>query len=165
MNMRRLHVLVSAYACNPSGSLQLHPGEDLTGWMLALEAARRHLVWVITHSYNRPGIESSPPGDNLRNIHFVFVSLPRFFSWLYRFGIGERLYYYFWQIAAWRVAVRLHLQYRFDIAHHLTFGNYWMPSFIGAFLPVPFVWGPLGGGQKLQPHCSTTILWPASLLR
>ncbi len=140
--------MVSAYACNPSGSLQLHPGEDLTGWMLALEAARRHLVWVITHSYNRPGIESSPPGDNLRNIHFVFVSLPRFFSWLYRFGIGERLYYYFWQIAAWRVAVRLHLQYRFDIAHHLTFGNYWMPSFIGAFLPVPFVWGPLGGGQK-----------------
>jgi glycosyltransferase involved in cell wall biosynthesis len=146
--VKRLRVLISAYACNPTGSLQLHPGEDLTGWMLARQAARRHMVWVITHSYNRPGIESSPPGDNLRNIHFVFVSLPRFFSWLYRFGIGERLYYYFWQIAAWRAAVRLHRQYRFDIAHHLTFGNYWMPSFIGAFLPIPFVWGPVGGGQK-----------------
>jgi glycosyltransferase involved in cell wall biosynthesis len=145
--MIKLRILISAYACNPSGSLQLHPGEDLTGWMLARQAARRHHVWVVTHSYNRPGIEGSPPGDNPKDIHFVFVSLPRPFRWLYRFGIGERLYYYFWQIAAWRAAVRLHRQYRFDIAHHLTFGNYWMPSFIGAFLPIPFVWGPVGGGQ------------------
>lgn len=146
--MKIFRILISAYACNPSGSLQLHPGEDLTGWMLARQAARRHHVWVVTHSYNRPGIEGSPPGDNPRDLHFVFVRLPRPFRWLYRFGIGERLYYYFWQIAAWRAAVRLHRQYRFDIAHHLTFGNYWMPSFIGAFLPIPFVWGPVGGGQK-----------------
>jgi len=146
--MKKLRILISAYACNPSGSLQLHPGEDLTGWMLAQQAARHHQVWVVTHSYNRPGIEGAEGFKERSNPRYVFVHLPRPFRWLYRFGIGERLYYYFWQIAAWRAAVRLHRQYRFDIAHHLTFGNYWMPSFIGAFLPIPFVWGPVGGGQK-----------------
>jgi glycosyltransferase involved in cell wall biosynthesis len=41
----------------------------------------------------------------------------------------------------------LHKEVGFDIAHHVTFGNDWIPSFIGAFLPVPFIWGPVGGGQ------------------
>jgi glycosyltransferase involved in cell wall biosynthesis len=146
--MKRLKILISAYACNPLGSLQLHPGEDLTGWMLAQQAARRHQVWVVTHSYNRPGIEGAEGYRKRDNPHFIFVHLPRLFRWLYRFGIGERLYYYFWQIAVWRIAVKLHREFQFDITHHLTFGNYWMPSFIGAFLPIPFVWGPVGGGQK-----------------
>jgi len=146
--MKKLKVLISAYACNPSGSLRLHPGEDLTGWKLTEQIARRHHVWVLSHSYNRPGIEATPKDSHTKNIKFIFINLPRFFGGLYRFGMGERLYYYFWQVAAWRVARRLHVRHHFDIAHHLTFGNYWMPSFIGAFLPVPFIWGPVGGGQK-----------------
>jgi len=143
-----LKILASAYACNPSGSLVLHPGEDLTGWMLVQEIAKRHDVWVVTHDYNRPEIEASLKRRTQRNARFVFVRLPRYLDRLYKFGAGERMYYYFWQLAAWRVARRLHREVRFDLAHHVTFGNYWMPSFIGAFLRIPFVWGPVGGGQK-----------------
>jgi len=31
--------------------------------------------------------------------------------------------------------------------HHVTFVKYWMPSFL-AMLNVPFVWGPVGGGES-----------------
>ena len=58
---------------------------------------------------------------------------------------------YLWQIAAYRKAKALHNQNAFDIAHHVTYANGWMPSFIGALLPVPFVWGPVGGGQQTPP--------------
>lgn len=147
-SQKKLKILVSAYACNPSASLQLHPGEDLTGWKLVEQLSRSHEVWVLTHTYNRPAIESLIRKHSEGNPRFLFVELPRLLRGLYAFGIGERLYYYFWQIAAWLVARRIHGQIRFDLAHHLTFGNYWMPSFIGAFLKIPFVWGPVGGGQK-----------------
>jgi glycosyltransferase involved in cell wall biosynthesis len=145
---RRARILVSAYACNPAGDPHLHPGEDLVGWHLVGQLAKVHEVWVITHAYNRPEIERAG-GPARTKAHFLYVKLPSFVRLLYRVSFGERIYYYLWQILAWRTAVRLHKRIHFDLAHHLTFGNYWMPSFIGAFLPVPFIWGPIGGGQKI----------------
>jgi glycosyltransferase involved in cell wall biosynthesis len=147
--MRKLRVLISAYACNPAGNPHLHPGEDLVGWHLIDQLKKYHELWVISHAYNRPEIDHVLKSDNLEGVHFVFIKLPTFMRLLYKVSFGERVYYYLWQIAAWRMAVRLHREYHFDLAHHLTFGNYWMPSFIGAFLPIPFVWGPIGGGQKI----------------
>jgi len=147
--VRRLKVLVSAYACNPLGSQALHPGEDLTGWRLVNQAARFHDVWVLTHAYNRPGIEQGlreRPGP--AGLRFEFLDLPRPLGLLYKVAFGERIYYYLWQIRAWRAARRLHRRTGFDLAHHATFGNDWIPSYIGAFLPVPYVHGPVGGGQR-----------------
>ena len=60
---------------------------------------------------------------------------------------GIHLYYYLWQIAAYVAARKLHKQLRFDVVHHVTFVKYTMPSFM-ALLPVPFVWGPIGGGES-----------------
>src|SRR5205823_2050767 len=42
---------------------------------------------------------------------------------------------------------RLHRQVRFDLVRHVTFVMYWMPSFL-SLLPVPFIWGPVGGGES-----------------
>src|SRR5205085_4320643 len=39
----------------------------------------------------------------------------------------------------------------FDIVHHVTLVSYWMPSFL-ALLPLPFVWGPVGGGESAPPQ-------------
>jgi glycosyltransferase involved in cell wall biosynthesis len=57
------------------------------------------------------------------------------------------LYYYLWQFGAYFAARKLHRQVGFDIAHHVTLGTHWMPSFL-AWLPVPFLWGPVGGGES-----------------
>ncbi len=146
--MKRLKVLVSAYACNPLGSADLHPGEDLTGWRLVNQIARFHDVTVLTHSYNRKGIDPEPASGSPPGLRFHDFALPRPLGWLYKVAFGERIYYYLWQIKAWRVARKLHRSVGFDIAHHVTFGNDWIPSYVGAFLPVPFVLGPVGGGQR-----------------
>lgn len=141
-------ILISAYACNPQGSLQLHPGEDLTGWMFVKQLSRFYELHVLTHRYNEEGIRRSPERVELKNVHFVFVDLPRWLRLLYKVEFAQRIYYYLWQVRAWRVAIKLHRSVRFDAAQHLTFGNDWISSYIGAFLPVPFIWGPLGGGQR-----------------
>jgi glycosyltransferase involved in cell wall biosynthesis len=42
------------------------------------------------------------------------------------------------------------------VTHHVTFVKYWMPSLL-PFLPAPFLWGPVGGGESspkpLQVDC------------
>jgi glycosyltransferase involved in cell wall biosynthesis len=48
------------------------------------------------------------------------------------------------------VSRRLHRRVGFDAVHHLTFGTYWLPSFL-SLLPVPFFWGPVGGAES-TPH-------------
>ncbi|MGD1009341.1 MAG: glycosyltransferase [Candidatus Aminicenantales bacterium] len=146
--MKRLKVLVSAYACNPLGSPDLHPGEDLTGWRLVRQIARFHDVWVLTHSYNKAGIDPAGPRAPDPSVRFHFIHLGRPLGGLYKVEFGQRIYYYLWQVKAWRTARRLHRDVGFDIAHHVTFGNDWIASYIGAFLPVPFILGPVGGGQR-----------------
>jgi glycosyltransferase involved in cell wall biosynthesis len=42
--------------------------------------------------------------------------------------------------------------------HHVTFVNYWLPSFL-ALLPVTFVWGPVGGGESAPRAFYQTFSW------
>ncbi len=146
--MKRKTILVSAYACNPASSLQLHPGEDITGWRLVGQIRRFHDVHVITHTYNREGVAKALAEGAYPDVRFHFLDLGRVAGLLYKVEFGQRIYYYLWQIAAWRLARRLHRDIGFDLAHHLTFGNDWLGSWIGAFLPVPYIHGPVGGGQR-----------------
>ncbi len=132
-------VLVSAYACEPDRGSD--PG---VGWNQVQQIARFNEVSVITRSNNAPAIRRA--GAHPR-VHWVFHDLPRWMRWWKRGQRGVHLYYYIWQIGAWRLAKRLHGRIGFDLAHHVTFVNYWMPSFL-FLLPVPFIWGPVGGGES-----------------
>jgi glycosyltransferase involved in cell wall biosynthesis len=58
-----------------------------------------------------------------------------------------QLHYYLWQIQAYFVAKKLHQEIGFDVAHHVTFVRYSSPSFL-FLLPIPLVWGPVGGGES-----------------
>lgn len=145
-----MRVLISAYAFNPSSSEHLHPGEDLFGWKMVEQISRNHQVWVITESYNQDSVLEALEQEGSRNISIIFVQLPlNLRKIFYKVGFAQRIYYYLWQFLAWLKARKLHRKLHFDLAHHLTFGNYWIPSFIGAFLPLPFLWGPVGGGQQI----------------
>lgn len=145
--MKRLKVLVSAYACNPLSSSRLHAGEDIKGWRFVEQISRFHEVWVITHSYNREGALEAQAQGKLPGVHFHFTNLPSWVWPVYKIGFAQRIYYYLWQILAWRVTKKLHTEFHFDVVHHISFGNDWIPSYIGALLPIHFIWGPLGGGQ------------------
>jgi len=111
------------------------------------QIARFAEVWVITRANNRPVIEQALKEEPLPNVHWVYFDLPRWARFWKRGQRGVHLYYYLWQIGIYFIARRLHREVGFDLVHHVTFGNYWMPSFL-ALLPAPFLWGPVGGGES-----------------
>lgn len=142
MTRRCLKILLSAYACEPDKGSE--PG---VGWQWAVNlSAAGHEVWVLTRANNRSAIERATATEPIPNLNFVYYDLPGWLRWWKRGGRGVRLYYTLWQWGVYRVARRLCRQIRFDLAHHITFGVFRHPSFL-AFLDVPFVFGPVGGGE------------------
>ena len=138
-----MRLLLSAYACEPDRGSE--PG---IGWNWAHALARAGVeVWVLTRANNRERIEAALAREPQAGLHFLYYDLP---PWLGRFkrgGRGVRAYYYLWQIGALGCARRAHREQSFDLVQHLTFGVFRLPSLMGA-LGIPFVFGPLGGGER-----------------
>ena len=139
---RRLRVLMSAYACEPNKGSE--PG---VGWNWARQMSRWHDVWVLTRANNRAAIENESLAGDQGRLHWAYFDLPRWARFWKRGSRGIQAYYYLWQMAAWRIGVRLHREVGFDLLHHVTFGKYWVPSYLG-FLPAKSILGPLGGGES-----------------
>lgn len=140
---RRLSVLLSAYACEPDKGSE--PG---IGWQWAVNlAALGHRVWVITRANNRDAIERALEASSIDNIRFLYFDLPSWARTWKRGGRGVHIYYLLWQLGAYRVARDLVRTESIDVVHHITFGVYRHPSFM-AFLGIPFVFGPVGGGER-----------------
>ena len=138
-------VLMSAYACEPNKG-----SEPADGWNWALQMSRRHEVWVLTRANNRANIEREPLARDQHDLHWVYYDLPRWASFWKKGSRGIQAYYYLWQMAAGRVGARLHREIGFDLLHHVTFGKYWVPSYLG-LLPVKSVLGPPGAGGNRRP--------------
>jgi glycosyltransferase involved in cell wall biosynthesis len=137
---KKLKVLVSAYACESDKGSE--PG---VGWNWVKQIARFHEVWVITRTNNRESIERSNE-EITSNIHWIYFDYPIWARFWKKGQRGVHIYYYLWQIAVYFLARRLHNEVGFDVAHHLTFGIYWMPSSL-SLLSLPFIYGPLGGAE------------------
>lgn len=139
-----MKILISAYSCEPGRGSE--PG---VGWNIAREVAKYHEVWVLTRPDESGGIiEAELARNPVPNLHFVYCNVPIFGGlWRLNQSGAMQIHYYFWQIQAYLVARKLHQQIGFDIAHHVTFVRHSSPSFL-SFLPIPFVWGPVGGGES-----------------
>ena len=139
-----MKILMSAYSCEPGmGS------ERGVGWNVAVEASKYNEVWVLTRpDESKEAIEAELKRSPNPNLHFVYFTL-LFWKDSLRWGQSGamQLHYYLWQIQAYFVAKQLHQQIDFDLAHHVTFVKYSGPSFL-TFLPIPFIWGPVGGGES-----------------
>ena len=157
--MKRLNLLVSAYACNPLATEESNPGEAILGWNLIKQLNRFHNVSVLTRTYNRKGIEEAVEREKIGDVRFHYLNLPGFLSVIKRNFLGFSFYYLLWQVKAFFIARKINKKNQYDLFHHITFNNDWMPSFIGAFLPLPFIWGPMGGGQKVPRSFKKTIHW------
>jgi|GEM_PF-255856 len=146
---RKLKILICAYACQPHGCLKwAGPGEMILGWNMVLQISKNNKAYVLTHTANRKDIEQEKINNSKDNLNFYYISLPKQFDFLLNFEGGLHLYAYLWQIKAYFVAKKLHKENNFDIFHHVTFANDWLASYIGAFLPIPYIRGPGGGAHK-----------------
>ncbi|MGY1840826.1 MULTISPECIES: glycosyltransferase family 4 protein [unclassified Modestobacter] len=103
---------------------------------------------MLTSTANRPEIERELSRIPRADLNFVYCDLP---SWMSRRTQGRHmrwsLYYYPWQVLAYVVAKRLHRRVDFHLVHHITLMKFWMPTFL-FLLPVPLIWGPVGGGES-----------------
>lgn len=140
-----LRVLMTAYSCAPDTGSE--PG---IGWNIVRKVAREHSVVAITRANNRAAIEAALRADPAPDLTFVYWDLPRWARWWKRGTRGLQAYYYLWQIGVYLRARSLHRREPFDLAHHVTFGRYWNPSFL-PWLGIPFLWGPVGGGESSPP--------------
>ncbi|NJM64416.1 MAG: glycosyltransferase family 4 protein [Acaryochloris sp. RU_4_1] len=157
--MQRLNVLLSAYACRPGEGSE--PG---IGWDIAQELAKYHDVWVITRENNRPSIEAELIKNPVSGLRFIYCDLPLWARWWRRgnSGVGVQIHYYLWQIVAYFVSHDLHRRYHFNLVHHVTYVKYWGPSFL-SLLPVPFIWGPVGGGESAPAEFLQDFSWRGRL--
>ena len=137
-----MRVLLSAYACEPGKGSE--PG---VGWNWARMVAEDHETAVLTRSNNRASIEVALAADPQPNLRFIYVAPPRWLTWWKRGHRGVRLYYLLWQVWALAAAARAHRERPFDLVHHVTFANAYTPALV-CLLPVPFVWGPVGGATR-----------------
>jgi glycosyltransferase involved in cell wall biosynthesis len=154
-----MKILLSAYSCEPNKG-----SERGVGWNVAREIAKYHEVWVLTRpDESKEEIEAELALNPIPNLHFVYFTLP-FWQDSLRWGQSGamQLHYYFWQIQAYFVGKKLHREVGFEVIHHVTFVRYACPSFL-AFLPVPFVWGPVGGGESAPLSFWQDFTWKNKL--
>lgn len=138
-----MKILLSAYACEPDRGSE--PG---VGWHWAQELARLgHEVCVLTRANNRSVIEDTLRKKPVPGVHFLYYDLPDLAKFWKKGKRGTYLYYLLWQWGAYRLAKSVHASHQFDRVHHITFGVVRQPSFMGN-LGVPFMFGPLGGGES-----------------
>jgi glycosyltransferase involved in cell wall biosynthesis len=140
-----MKILLSAMACRPN-----HGSEPMVGWNAVNALAANHEIWVLTDRSNEPMISGAQrEGGSPENVHFKYFGRP------YRMQGNPTLArteqwdnYRVWCSEAAKVAKELHRSVCFDVIHHVTIATWRVPVPLDDVGP-PFVWGPLGGGEKI----------------
>lgn len=133
-----MNVLVSAYACEPNKG-----SEPSVGWNWVTNMSKNNKMFVVTRENNKENIET----ESIENIEFYYYDLPKVFKKLKKITKSTILYYYLWQFGAYREAKRIINKNKIDIAHHVTFANFKVFSFLALF-DIPYILGPVGGGER-----------------
>ncbi len=142
-----MRILVAGYACNPY--LGSEPG---VGWTAVCRIARKHDVWVLTDIHNKEGwIRGAAEGIIPPNVQVRFLRehgptpanrfIAHLNSWLNYAAFNRKV------LAA---ALEWHHEVGFELCHQVTIAAWRMPSPLWR-LPVPFIWGPIGGAGYIPP--------------
>ena len=133
-------VILSAFACDPTQGSELG-----NGWNWAIGLSENDFeVHCFTRGVGQHNIENQEVPSNL---FFHYVKMPLGLEFLYGFSKPTMyLYYVLWQWLAYRKARALNKKSNFHLSHHVTWGSVQLGSFMYK-LPIPFVFGPTGGGQ------------------
>src|SRR5688500_8555175 len=114
-----MKILLSAYACQPNCGSELG-----NGWNWALETARLgYEVWCLTTPEGKEEIEAELELVQEPNLHIIYVSVPDWVNYAFRYQPGVYLHYLVWQQQAYRKAKELSASIDFDVVHHITLGS------------------------------------------
>jgi glycosyltransferase involved in cell wall biosynthesis len=153
-----VHALVIAYACEPGRGSE--PG---AGWGVVKAIATFARVTVLVGPEHREGIARYEASHRSESLRFVVVDEPRIAPTLKRSRVTWFLAYLLWLRRARAIAARLIADGDVDLVHHVTYAVCWLPSPI-RHLPLPAVWGPVGGGVT-TPRRLWPLLGPGGVAR
>lgn len=153
-----MRILLSAIACYPDRG-----SESGVGWKAAAALSKKHTVHVLTSAGEKKGIELALETGEYPNLSFSFFGgdapyhenrlIARLQSWK-RYADWIRL--------SLDVARKLSAEQHFDLAHHVTYSSWRIPSPLWQ-MDIPFVWGPVGGAAE-YPKSLLGKLAPRSAL-
>jgi glycosyltransferase involved in cell wall biosynthesis len=108
-------------------------------------------VHVITRHRFGPAITAELERDPAlaRALTVEYLDLSERVLALKRRGTDVYWYYMLWQRALARRAAELHRATPFDVGHHVTFANDWLPCGLARVQDLPVVWGPVGGASAV----------------
>jgi glycosyltransferase involved in cell wall biosynthesis len=146
----RPRVLLLAAACNPfKGS------DSAVGWGRVVESAKINETWVICSHWDQLDITRylNEHGE-IPGLQFYFIEN----SWIEELcTLGRPIYnihylaYNLWHRRAFKLAVRLHRELKFDLIHQVCISGFREPGYLWK-LDAPFIWGPIGGTQNYPWH-------------
>lgn len=149
--MKKRNIPVSAYGCEPNRG-----SEAGVGWNWILQMAKDNELYVITRKNDKEKIEDNIPDSLSSNLHFIYYDTCDLLKKVKNKEKGLYLYYWFWQIGIIPLIRKLMRENTFDYSMHLSFGSLWMPTFL-PFFKVPFIWGPVGGGDGVPKTFLNTL--------
>ncbi|HSU27404.1 MAG TPA: glycosyltransferase family 4 protein [Chitinophagaceae bacterium] len=142
-------VLLSAYACSP-----IRGSEPGNGWTWAVNIANLgYEVWCITNIEDKEITEAHHQKLGLKNLHFIFIPVPFGLDKYLLDTSSKKIYFHYllWRRRGAAIALKLHKENKFDIAHHVTFGSLQLGTCLWKLRNINLVFGPIGGGQKALP--------------
>lgn len=134
------------------------------GWNWVTHLARHCDLTVITEEGFRDDIAGDPVASELKhNLRFEYLDIgetARRRCW----NQGDWRYYpkyREWQWSAYELARSLINRGEFDLVHHLNMIGYREPGYLWK-LPLPFVWGPVGGHEQMPWRFIPALGWQAA---
>ncbi len=140
-----MNIFLGVYACEPNNG-----SEPEVGWQMVNEIAKampNDTIYAITKSNNKDIIEIEGYPSN---VEFFYYAPPKWLTFWKKGGRGVRTYYYLWLIGAALYMKKQNI--KFDIVHHVTFVNDWLPSFFHLLKTKEnrFIWGPIGSNDPID---------------
>jgi len=158
-----MKVLIAAITCHPTAGSEAH-----VGWQAVSLLRHEHELWVLTSLWCKEGIEQKVSEEQgWENVHFIYVDEAE--AWGNQPSHPNRMVariqswtrYHSWCRLAGMRAAALAKEVDFDLAHHVTYASWRMGSPL-AGLGIPWIWGPIGGGERF-PWSLTGILSPVAV--
>jgi len=140
-----MNIFLGVYACEPNNG-----SEPEVGWQMVNEIAKampNDNIYALTKLNNREVVEKEGYPSN---ISFLYYAPPKWLTFWKKGGRGIRTYYYIWLIGAALFMKKQNIN--FDIVHHITFVNDWLPSFFHLLKTEKnkFIWGPIGSNDPIN---------------
>ena len=138
-----MQIALIGHTCSPvSGS---EPGIT---WNWAASLARLHDVTLFVHPLYRESVDSELAQRPILRLRLQWVDTQtRLDPWKpQQSERGLRIHYRLWQNRVLEVLRGVSKQIPFDLVHHVSWGSLQQPP-VAWKLGLPFVWGPVGGGQ------------------